>query len=94
MEIAMYDALGLPARPSRFALLAAATVRVLLWPARVLEARRTLNQLAGMTEFELRDIGLTRQDLADLSARPLDEDPTRHLASARASRVRSGTRAG
>jgi uncharacterized protein YjiS (DUF1127 family) len=88
METIMYDALGLPARPSFLALLGAGIVRALLWPARVIETRRTMSQLAGMTDFELRDIGLTRQDLADVTARPLDDDPTCHLASARAARAR------
>ena len=83
----MYDALGLANPRSRLALLGAGIVRALLWPARVIETRRTLSQLAGMSDFELRDIGLTRQDLANLTARPLDEDPTRHLESARASRA-------
>jgi uncharacterized protein YjiS (DUF1127 family) len=85
---AMYDALGLPTPPSRFALVGAAIVRAALWPARVIETRRTMNQLAGMSDFELRDIGLTRQDLADVTARPQDEDPTAYLANARASRAR------
>jgi len=83
----MYDTLGLPASRSWLALLGAKALRVLLWPARVIEARGTMNQLAGMTDLELRDIGLTRQDLADVTARPLDEDPTRYLVCARAARL-------
>ncbi len=90
----MYDTLGLPRPPSRLAHFGALFVRVLLWPARVIEARRTMNQLAGMTDFELRDIGLSRQDIANVSARPLDEDPTPHLANARSARLRAGMRAG
>ena len=31
--------------------------RILTWPARVSEARRTMSHLARMSEFELRDIG-------------------------------------
>jgi uncharacterized protein YjiS (DUF1127 family) len=62
--------------------------RIALWPARVIAARRTLAQLASLSEYELRDVGLTRQDLVDLTARPLDEDPTPHLNRARISRVR------
>ncbi len=69
--------------------LGAALTRALLWPARVVMARRTLAQLAGLSEYELRDIGLSRQDLVDLSARPLDEDPTPHLARSRAARARA-----
>jgi uncharacterized protein YjiS (DUF1127 family) len=69
--------------------LGAAVVRVLLWPARVVAARRTLAQLAGLSEYELRDIGLSRQDLVDFTARPLDEDPTPHLVRSRAARARA-----
>ncbi|HXW19823.1 MAG TPA: DUF1127 domain-containing protein [Roseiarcus sp.] len=62
--------------------------RVVLWPMRVVEARRTLTQLASLSEYELRDVGLTRQDLVDLTARPLDQDPTPYLNRARISRAR------
>ncbi len=68
--------------------LGAAIMRAVLWPARVVTARRTLAQLAGLSEYELRDIGLSRQDLVDFTARPLDEDPTPHLARSRATRAR------
>jgi len=57
--------------------------RALSWPARVGAARRTMSQLARMSEYELRDIGLTRQDVVDVSALPLDEDPTALLARRR-----------
>ena len=83
----MSDALCPAHSPSRLASLGAGIVRVLKWPARVIEARRTLNQLAGMSDFELCDIGLSRQDLANVTARPLDEDPTSYLVSARAARA-------
>ena len=69
--------------------LGAGFVRALLWPGRVIAARRTLSQLAGLSEYELRDIGLSRQDLVDFTARPLDEDPTPHLADSRAARARA-----
>jgi uncharacterized protein YjiS (DUF1127 family) len=68
--------------------LAALAARIALWPAHVVAARRTLAQLASLSEYELRDVGLTRQDLVDLTARPLDEDPTPHLNRARISRAR------
>jgi len=42
-----------------------------------------MNQLARMADYELRDIGLTRQDVVDVSALPLDEDPTALLARRR-----------
>lgn len=86
-EPIMSHALDHRRSPSLFAALGAAALRVLRWPARVIEARRTLNQLAGMSDFELCDIGLSRQDLANVTARPLDEDPTSYLVSARAARA-------
>jgi uncharacterized protein YjiS (DUF1127 family) len=62
-------------------------MRLVFWPARVIVARRTLAELGGLSEYELRDVGLTRQDLMNLTARPLDEDPTPHLVAARISRA-------
>ena len=88
---AIYPDEGQSRRPLWRALVAGA-LRVLLWPARVLEARRTLAQLAGLSEYELRDIGLSRQDLVDLTARPLDEDPTVHSPSSREARARAARR--
>jgi uncharacterized protein YjiS (DUF1127 family) len=75
-------------RPTILARIGDLLARVALWPFRVVEARRTLAQLASLSEYELRDVGLTRQDLVDLTARPLDEDPTPHLNRARISRAR------
>ena len=78
-------------RPSRSSFVeraATLALRIALWPAHVIEARRTLAQLGALSDYELRDVGLTRQDLADLTARPLDEDPTPHLNRARLSRIR------
>ena len=49
-------------------------------------ARRAMTQLAQMSDYELRDIGLTRQDVVDVTALPLDEDPTALLARRRARR--------
>ena len=62
---------------------ASALRRVVSWPARVGAARRAMSQLAHMSDYELRDIGLTRQDVVDVSALPLDEDPTALLARRR-----------
>ena len=45
-------------------------------------------QLAGMSEFELRDIGLTRSDVNDATALPLDADPSGLLVRRRAWRER------
>lgn len=50
------------------------------WPGRVLAARRTMLQLAAFSDHELKDIGLVRQDLIDVSGLTLDQDPTLHLA--------------
>ena len=63
---------------------AGALRRVLNWPAKVGAARRAMSELARMSDYELRDIGLTRQDVVDVSALPLDEDPTALLARRRA----------
>ncbi len=61
--------------------------RALGWPARVMEARRTLAQLGQMSDRELGDIGLLRADLADCTALALDGDPSERLARARATRA-------
>lgn len=66
----------------------AALWRVLSWPARVAAARRTLTELARMSEYELRDIGLSRQDLNDTTSLPLDADPSGLLVRRRSSRGR------
>ena len=54
---------------------------VLLWPARVVAARRELEMLASMSEYELKDIGLSRTDVADVTALPADASPTDFLAT-------------
>ena len=59
---------------------AAGVKHILLWPARVLAARRELEMLAGMSEYELKDIGLTSADVADVTALPADVSPTDFLA--------------
>jgi uncharacterized protein YjiS (DUF1127 family) len=59
---------------------AAALAYILLWPARVLKARRELEMLAAMSEYELKDIGLTSADVADVTALPADASPTDFLA--------------
>lgn len=72
----------------RHNLLADALRRALSWPARVGAARRTMVQLARMSDHELRDIGLSRQDVSDATALSLDEDPTALLVRRRAGRER------
>jgi uncharacterized protein YjiS (DUF1127 family) len=53
--------------------------RILAWPVRVSQARATINDLARMSDHELRDIGLSRQDLRDAASLVLDDDPTHFL---------------
>jgi uncharacterized protein YjiS (DUF1127 family) len=55
--------------------------RAAAWPFRVATARATLRALAQMDGRELADIGLTRCDLRDASALPLDRDPSELLAT-------------
>jgi uncharacterized protein YjiS (DUF1127 family) len=62
--------------------------RILTWPARVSAARRTMSGLARMSDYELRDIGLTRSDLNDATALPLDADPSGLLVKRRSWRER------
>ena len=54
----------------------AATSRAAAWPFRVAAARATLRALASMDRRELADIGLSLCDLRDVSALPLDRDPS------------------
>jgi uncharacterized protein YjiS (DUF1127 family) len=62
--------------------------RILTWPARVSATRRMMSDLARMSEYELRDIGLTRSDVNDATALPLDADPSGLLVRRRAWRER------
>src|SRR5689334_22994134 len=48
----------------------------LLWPIRFYRARREFTALASLSDYQLKDIGLTRTDLSDATALPRDEDPT------------------
>ena len=68
--------------------MAAPLLRILSWPARVAAARQTMADLARMSDYELRDIGLTRQDLNDATSLPLDADPSGLFVRRRASRER------
>ena len=68
---------------------------VLLWPLRALEHRRLLDGMGAMNDHELRDVGLTRQDLRDATALPAGRDPGLLLAARAAGRRGvSGRRAG
>ena len=70
---------------------AAALRRALSWPSRVTAARRAMAQLARMSDYELRDIGLVRQDIVDASMLRMDADPSVMLAGRRAARERSAS---
>ncbi len=61
-------------RPLRWAWACGAVV--LAWPVRVYRARQLMLQLGGLDDHELRDIGLTRLDLADAGALARDADPS------------------
>jgi uncharacterized protein YjiS (DUF1127 family) len=62
--------------------------RALTWPARAGAARRTMAQLARMSDVELRDIGLVRQDVVDIGVLRRDAGRSasaeRHVAPRRA----------
>ncbi len=47
----------------------------LLWPSRVHARRKLLRTMSGMSDYELADIGLIRQDLTDSAALPLPSEP-------------------
>ena len=78
-------------KPRRIAAIVLAWgARIAFWPARVAAARAALRQLAAMDARELADIGVTAQDLRDVTALALDEDPTLKLAArAAAARIRA-----
>ena len=72
---------GLGSRPSTTLQRLLVTLRkTVLWPARALKAQRELEMLARLSEHELKDIGLTRSDLGDITALPADVSPTDFLA--------------
>ncbi len=62
--------------------------RIATWPLRVLAARQAMAQLGAMSDRELADVGLRRQDLRDATALSLGEDPTAVLAARAAERWR------
>ena len=63
---------------------AAALERAFAWLERVGAARRTMVQLARMSDAELHDIGLVHQDVVDSGALRAETDPSvlavRHVA--------------
>jgi uncharacterized protein YjiS (DUF1127 family) len=63
--------------------------KVLAYPIRFYQARRDIAQLAAMDDVQLRDIGLTRFDVANAAALPLDRNPTEALSNVVAERRRN-----
>jgi uncharacterized protein YjiS (DUF1127 family) len=55
--------------------------QIVAWPVQAWRIRQEYAVLAGMSEHELRDIGLSRQDVIDASAYKAGEDPTQMLAT-------------
>jgi uncharacterized protein YjiS (DUF1127 family) len=49
---------------------------VLSWPGRVARHRALMGRMAAMSDYELADIGLSRQDVSDATAVALDHDPS------------------
>jgi uncharacterized protein YjiS (DUF1127 family) len=74
--------------PKRLSLL-----RLASWPLRVVAARRAMAQVAAMSDRELADVGLNRQDLRDATALGLGDDPTEMFAARAGERRRGRSRA-
>lgn len=58
-------------------------------PLRALAARRAMAELGAMSDRELADVGLYRQDLRDATGLRRGEDPTAMLAKRTAERRRA-----
>ena len=70
---------------------AASLWRMAGWPLRVAKARDLLGALGGMSDRELADIGLSRGDVRDATAVPLDGEPSDLLSARAAERRRPRT---
>ena len=68
--------------------IATLALRATAWPAHVAASRAAMTQFARMSDHDLKDIGLTRQDVRDATSLALDADPTRLLAGRAAARTR------
>jgi uncharacterized protein YjiS (DUF1127 family) len=68
-------------------------LRLASWPLRVAAARRAMAQVAAMSDRELADVGLNRQDLRDATALGLSDDPTDMFATRAGERRRARRRA-
>jgi uncharacterized protein YjiS (DUF1127 family) len=82
MPLSMTDTRSLAGRASPRLVDAALSLArtILLWPVRFYRARRELAVLGALSDHELKDIGLLRTDLSDVTALARDEDPTLRLA--------------
>ena len=58
----------------------------IMWPFRARENRRILDSLGAMDDHQLRDIGLSRQDLRDATALGAGRDPGRFFSARRRDR--------
>lgn len=63
--------------------------RMASWPLRVAAARRAMAEVAAMSDRELADVGLNRQDLRDATALALGDDPTEMFAARAGERRRA-----
>jgi uncharacterized protein YjiS (DUF1127 family) len=73
--------------------LANLVVDILIWPLRVAENRRVLGALGELDDRGLADIGLTRQDLRDVTALPVGADASIALAERAREREENALRA-
>jgi uncharacterized protein YjiS (DUF1127 family) len=82
MPLSLTDTRSLGGRaPSRLLDGALSLARaILLWPVRFYRARQELATLGALSDHELKDIGLLRTDLSDVTGLARDEDPTLRLA--------------
>ena len=77
----LIEPVALPRRPL--------LLRLATWPLRAVAARRAMAELGAMSDHELADVGLRRQDLRDATAIKLGDDPTEMLAVRAAERRRA-----
>ena len=68
--------------------IAALLLRAAAWPAHVAASRAAMTQFARMSDHDLKDIGLTGQDVRDATSLALDADPTRLLAGRAVARTK------
>ena len=67
---------GAPNSSSTLARIRDLAATVLSWPGRIAQHRALMTRMAAMSDYELADIGLSRQDVSDATAVALDHDPS------------------